>query len=268
MDNQDPLLKLRPTVNPYFFSASAVSRRLKWDLQLESWRSRRILKSYLNLHEGKKAVILCNGPSLNSVDFDSLSGSVFVFGLNKINLLFERSSFRPDAIAAVNPLVIEQNSDFYNHTSIPLFLDNFGYLKKLVAARNNVAFLHSTDSQKFARDCSVSVNQGFTVTYVALQLAFHMGFDRVALVGCDHNFAEKGPSNKTVVAGEKDLSHFDPRYFSGGNKWQLPDLFESEVSYGRAKKVYDAFGRKIFNCTVGGHLEIFERMSLPEFLSL
>jgi hypothetical protein len=112
----------------------------------------------------------------------------------------------------------------------------------------------------------MSIDQGHTVTYVALQLAFHMGFTRVAIVGADHNFAVTGPANKTVVAGEKDESHFDPNYFAGGVKWQLPDLFESEVAYGRARQVYAAHDRTIYNCTDGGKLECFERMTLEQFL--
>jgi len=68
---------------------------------------------------------MCNGPSLNEVDFDMLDESgVFTFGLNKINLLFNRTSLRPSVIVAVNPFVIEQNSEFYNKTDTPLFLDS------------------------------------------------------------------------------------------------------------------------------------------------
>jgi hypothetical protein len=263
-EDMDPLRAVRPTLNPYLSGAGMVLRRLAWDLRLESWRSRAKVRKWKDRFEGEKAVILCNGPSLLDVDLSMLDGT-FTFGLNKINLLFSKSDFRPSCIVAVNLLVIDQNTGFYNETDIPLFLDRHGH--GLVSPRRTVSFLHSSSQAGFARDCSWSINQGCTVTYVAMQLAFHMGFREVALVGCDHNFAVKGPANSTVVAGERDDSHFDPNYFADGVKWQLPDLFESEVAYTRAKNMYEAFDRKIVNATEGGELTIFERESLGQFLA-
>lgn len=272
MDQSNPHVFTHPTLNPYkrllgvFFEVWPDAKdRLRWDLQPESRISRKRMQAWRDRHQGKKAVILCNGPSLNQVDFDLLARSgVFTFGLNKINLLFNRTAFRPSCIVAVNRLVLEQNEAFFNQTDIPLFLAH--YSRDLVKMRENVHFLHSVNQRKFARDCSVSVGQGATVTNVAIQLAFHMGFSEVALVGCDHSFAEKGPANKTVEAGKVDHSHFDPNYFAGGVKWQLPDLLQSEVSYTIAREVYEAHGRHIVNATEGGKLEIFERTSLEAFL--
>lgn len=237
--------------------------RLLWDLKPVARLSHKLLQAAKNSHEGEKAVILCNGPSLLKTDFDLLDG-VFTIGLNKINLLFDKKHFKPDFIVAVNRLVMEQNAEFYRQTDIPLFLDSFGV--KYVGQRDNVTYLHSTGKQAFARDCSGSIFQGGTVTYVAMQLAYHMGFRKIALVGCDHNFSASGPANKTVVSGEKDLSHFDPNYFAGGVKWQLPDLVQSEIAYTLAREVYEAAGGEIINATDGGKLEIFQRMSLGEYI--
>jgi hypothetical protein len=195
-----------------------------------------------------------------------LDGACYTFGLNKINLLFDKTSFRPSSITAVNPLVIDQNKDFYNATKIPLFLDSYAFSSGLVKPANSRIYLHSSAAKSFAKDCSISVNQGYTVTYVAMQLAFHMGFSEVALVGCDHSFSSTGAANKLMKAEGADSNHFDPSYFSGGVNWNLPDLFESEVYYGRAKKIFEAHDRKIYNCTEGGNLEIFPRLNIREFL--
>jgi len=268
MDTEDPLVRTADQVNPYALGLSLIVKRLKWDIHYQSFASRKKLKKIKNSHTGQKAVILCNGPSLLNVDFESLGkSSVFCFGLNKINLMFEKVDFRPHCIVAVNPFVIEQNIVYFNQTDIDLYLDSCAATRKLVKPRKNIAFLHDTTYQKFAKDVSVSLCQGHTVTVVALQLAFHMGFHRVALVGADHNFSATGPANKTVISGSKDESHFDPNYFSGGVKWQLPDLFESEVWYGRARQMYAAHDREITNCTTGGKLEVFRRETLQKFLN-
>ncbi len=253
----------RATINPYLYGAYEIALRLAWDIHPQSWVSRRRIRSLQNAYVGRKAVIICNGPSLLKSDLSLLDG-VYTFGLNKINLLFDKSSFRPSCVVSVNPHVIEQNADFFNRSSLMLFLDR--YAVSFVRSRSNVIFLHSSMHQKFARDCSMSIHQGATVTFVAMQLAFHMGFQEVGLVGCDHNFAAKGPPNKEVIAGERDIDHFDPSYFAGGVRWHLPDLAQSEVSYTLARESYYAAGRRIVNCTEGGKLEVFPRMPLHEFV--
>lgn len=261
---EDPLLNIRPTINPYRRALSGLVNRLRWDINLESWRSRRKIRKWKDAYSGEKAVILCNGPSLLAVDLNLLDG-VFTFGLNKINLLFDKTDFRPSCIVAVNPFVIEQNTDFFNTTDIPLFLDSIG--RKSILPRDPVAFLHSAPEGGFAQDCSISIYQGYTVTYVAMQIAFHMGFREVALVGCDHSFSVSGPANAAVEAGGVDDSHFDPNYFSEGMKWHLPDLEGSEMAYSLAGKMYQLNDRRIFNATEGGRLELFERVKLEKFVS-
>lgn len=263
MESIDPQLQGKESVSPYRFAASEIGSRLLWDLTPESWRSRRILRAWRSRYVGQKAVILCNGPSLLKTDFEMLKGT-FTFGLNKINLLFDKTDFRPSLIAAVNTLVLEQNADFFNSTEIPLFLDSRA--RKFIKARESVAFLKATNQRKVARDCSVSVYQGHTVTFVAMQLALHMGFKEIGLIGCDHNFSAAGPANKEVQASEKDLDHFDPNYFAGDMKWHLPDLVQSEINYMMAGQMFETLDGRIVNCTVGGKLDIFDRVSLEAFL--
>lgn len=263
MNNDDPLVLRRGTNNPYLLVADAFAKRLTWDLHPYSWISRRRLRRQIGSHSGEAAVILCNGPSLLETDFGSLRDT-FTFGLNKINLLFDRKEFRPSCIVSVNSHVLEQNRDFFNLTDIPLYISSNA--RSDIRLRPNVCFLHAGPPDRFAKDCSMSIYEGHTVTFVALQLAFHMGFERVAIVGADHNFAQEGPANQTVIAGDRDESHFDPNYFSGGVKWELPDLFQSEVSYTLAKNMFEAHGREVVNATVGGKLEVFPRMDLRRFL--
>jgi hypothetical protein len=239
--------------------------RVKWDLSPVGRHSRRLLGEWHGRHAGGTAVILCNGPSLLKTDLKALDG-VFTFGLNKINLLFDRSAFRPSCIVAVNPHVLEQNAAFYRDTQIPLFLQK--RCASTIGLRDNVAYLHSVAKPMFARDCRGGVYEGYTVTYVAMQLAFHMGFRRVALVGCDHRFATQGAPNQAVTSGARDESHFDPRYFAGGVQWQLPDLIATEISFVMAKEVFQQAGGELVNATVGGDLTVLPHKTLGEFLTL
>ncbi len=263
MDTDHHLVRRRDAVNPYLRAADLVARRVLWDVRPESWRSRRKLKKLRDCHRNEIAVIVCNGPSLLKTDL-SLLDNTFSFGLNKINLLFDSSDFRPSCIVAMQELVLEQNAEFYNSTEIPLFVSHSRL--GTIMPRDNTIFLYSSGVRAFSKDCSMAVDNGHTVTFVALQLAFHMGFRRVALIGADHSFATKGTPNKVDVAEGEDKSHFDPRYFSGGVNWVLPDLFQSEVSYEMARQMFEAYDGEVVNCTVGGKLEVFPRRTLEAFL--
>lgn len=260
----NPLLFDRETLNPYRFAYRQLRDRLRWDLCLESWNSRRRLQALRNRYQGQRAVIICNGPSLNNTKLKLLSG-IYAFGLNKINLIFERSDFRPSCVVSVNPFVIEQNREFFSQTPLPLFLDSSAV--DLVPPRENVIYLKGSAEPRFARDCSIGVQQGFTVTVVAMQLAYHMGFVDVALVGCDHNFVGSGQRNQVVKSEATDENHFDPRYFAGGQAWQLPDLIGSEYFYKLAQETFEAAGRRIVNCTHGGKLELFPRLGLEHWVN-
>ncbi len=237
-------------------------RRLLFLSAISAWQSMPRLAAYRNAFSGQKAVILCNGPSLNQVDFDSLDG-VFCFGLNKINLLFERTPFRPSAIVAVNRLVIEQNADFYEQTDIPVFLNG-------IRARSRVAFQNNHINLccfegGFSKNPQRFVAQGGTVTYVALQLAYFMGFTQVALVGCDHDFPVSGVPHETLRGENEDQNHFDSRYFAN-QAWHAPDLAMSEASYAKARHAFEADGRRVVNASTHTKLDIFERISLDAFL--
>ena len=231
----------------------------------EAWRSRRILTGLRNSREGEAAVIICNGPSLNKVDLTLLDG-FYTMGLNKINLLFDRSSFRPSCILSVDWMIIWQNLDFYNSTDIPLFIDHRFHSR--VRSRPNVTFLHATRIPQLAHDCTVSLNYGPTVTVVALQMALHLGFSDVCIVGCDHYVALPGKPSSTHTSVGTEQNHFDPRYFSAGQKTNLPNYPEMDHHYQLARDAFESEGRSIMNCTAGGRLEIFERMDLAAWVTL
>ena len=274
---EQPYLKhiQKSQINPYRLGAELIYHRIKYDLRmLFNVENKRKISKLRDIRRGDSCVILCNGPSLNKVDFDLLNRSkVFTIGLNKINLLFNRTSYRPDLIVCVNPYVIKQNEDFFSETNIPLFLDytgikSNGYSMSRFNKHNQLHIMHSTNVVgKFAGDLTGSICQGSTVTYVALQIAYHIGFKYVTLVGCDHNFDTKGSPNQTIKLKGTDNNHFDPNYFSTSDSWQLPNLLGSEYHYQVAREVFLHNQRQIFNSTEGGNLELFERISLKSFLN-
>ncbi len=265
MDEHQLLLNDLPSNNPYIEGLKMIFLRLKYDLNPAFWHSRKLLKKVQNHYQGQKAVIVCNGPSLAKTDL-SLLGEVFTFGMNKINLFFERNDFRPSCILASDRYIIESNADFFNQTEIPLYLSHYGLA--YVKPRSTTCFLHETSYRKFARSLNMSYHAGFTVTYLAIQLAYHMGFKQVALIGCDHNFVlPNQPTDRLLTATEgNDVNHFVPNYYKKGELFGPPNLVEMEYAFGLARNIYHASGRELYNCTMGGKLELFPRMELQAFL--
>ncbi len=228
------------------------------------WRreSRRRLAELKDQYVGQRAFIIGNGPSLKQTDLRKLRGE-FTFGLNRIYLMYRTLGFATSCLVSVNDLVIEQCKEEMDALEVPRFLSWRAH-RFYPASRALVAlptFLYTTyDGPTFGRDARGRLWEGATVTYVALQLAFHMGFRQVFLVGVDHDFSSKGQANQTVVSQGDDPNHFSPQYFGKGFRWQLPDLVTSETAYRMARKAYAQAGREVLDATVGGKLTVFPKV--------
>lgn len=228
---------------------------------LHPWRrqSMRRLAALKDIHKGKRAFILGNGPSLQRIDLSRLKDE-FTFGLNRIYLLFPELGFETSYLVSVNDLVIEQCAAEIAGLSIPKFLSWRSHRFFPPQTAGLPTFLYTTyDNPVFARDARFRLWESATVTYVALQLAFHMGFEQVILVGVDHNFVTRGPANTTITSEGDDPNHFHPGYFGKGFRWQLPDLETSEIGYHMARLAYQRAGRSVLDATVDGKLTIFPK---------
>lgn len=209
-------------------------------------------------YRGRRAVIIGNGPSLKQTDLSRLRNE-YTFGLNRIYLLFPELGFPTSFYLSVNSLVIEQCAEDIRLLPVPKFIS--WRSRSLIRPADDLNYLFTTYSgPKFAADARGRLWEGATVTYVALQLAFHMGFEQVILIGVDHSFASKGRPNTTVVSQGDDPDHFDARYFDKGFRWQLPDLDTSERAYRMARQAYESAGRQVLDATIGGKLTVFPKV--------
>ena len=234
------------------------------------WRRESIqnLRRFKNIHPGERCFIIGNGPSLKNTDLSYLRDE-YTFGMNRIYLMFPQLGFPTSYYLSINSLVIEQCAEDILSLPMPRFLSwrsreiidaALGEKDKL-PSEPPLSFLHTTYSGvKFAQDASGRLWEGATVTYVAMQLAFHMGFQQVILIGVDHSFTTKGKPNTTVVSGGDDPDHFDSNYFGKGFRWQLPDLDTSEVAYRKARENYSTTKREILDATIGGKLAVFPKV--------
>jgi hypothetical protein len=209
---------------------------------------------------GKRCFILGNGPSLRQTDLSLLQGE-FTFGLNRIYLLFPEMGFPTTYLVTINWLVLEQCAQEILGLPMTKFLP-WSFHNRLDRERlSNVVFIQTNRARPgFTRDAREQLSTGATVTYVALQMAYHLGFQKVILIGVDHFFITQGKPHTAVVSSGDDPDHFSPAYFGQGFKWQLPDLDASERAYRMARHAFEADGREIVDATIGGKLTVFPKV--------
>lgn len=226
-------------------------------------QNRRYIEQFRDRHSGQRCVIIGNGPSLKHTDL-SLLRNEFTFGLNRIYLMFDELGFETTYHVVVNQLVVEQCANDFRKVKAPLFTTVPN--RKFLDGADGTAYMDKLVGPRFSGDVSRGIWEGATVTFVAMQVAYYMGFSEVVLVGVDHRFAVSGPAHQVVESAGPDASHFDPNYFGKGFKWQLPDLQTSEIAYELARRNFEADNRRIVDATVDGALAVFPKLPLEEAL--
>ena len=246
------------------FMLSSIGLRYYLDSLLYNIRysaGNRQLEILKNICPGKPILVIGNGPSLNKTPLKEFA-KITAIGMNKINLLFDNTSWRPNFIVCTNNLVIRQNRTFFRKSDIPVFLSWKGRWFLGTGKSREVGYFLSLNSSDFSRDLSVGVGSAGTVTYTALQFAYYMGADPVILFGVDHSFNFEGKANEIVKMKGIDPNHFDPNYFANNDRWGLPNFERIELAYRNAKAAFEGDNRKIYDATIGGKLQIFEKISV------
>jgi hypothetical protein len=224
--------------------------------------SMRRLRRYHDLHAGKRCFILGNGPSLNRTDLSLLKDEI-TFCSNRFYLMFdgpELRGFRPTYYVCSNDLVVQQCARDIEKLSMPKFIG--WHNRNSIRFTDDMTYLWTRCGLRswFFTDLTEGCWEGSTVTMVAIQLAYYMGFREVVLVGVDHSYKYNGDPHVAVTSQGDDPNHFASNYFGKGFRWHLPDLEGSELSYRVAKFMFEQSGRRIVDATVGGKLQVFPKV--------
>jgi hypothetical protein len=228
-----------------------------------------------NCNEGKRCFILGNGPSLNKCDLSLLTNE-FTFAVNSI---FLKEDFVPTYYVVEDHHVARDNNteiSRYQPVSYKFIPRNYKHLiksdSKTLHYNMNTGYYQNYSSNycipRFSADAASRMYCSQSVTMMCLQLAFHMGFNEVYLIGMDFNYVIPASAvieeGGVILSTEDDPNHFDSAYFGAGKRWHDPHIDRVERSYILSKLCFEAHGRSIFNATEGGKLEVFERVSYQE----
>lgn len=216
------------------------------------------LQRYHNIHRGKRCFIVANGPSLKVTDLSLLKDEITI-GMNRIYLTAKETGFDPTYIVVqdISIQLMQFQEDFDRLEKAKFFNWN---ARKYFKSADNLNFIRSDFSPHFSTDLTKSSWGGHSVTYICIQLAFYMGFDEVYLVGKDHNYEQKGVPGKLVKATGDEKNHFASGYYKKGMSWRIPDYKGEELGYQMAKDAFEKHGRKIYDATVNGQLQVFNKV--------
>jgi len=241
-------------------------------------REQNELDALKNCFKGKRCFIIGNGPSLNKCDLSSLQDE-FTFGVNGIFYKTDESGFTPSFYMVEDGHVIDDNLDRINSYEAKFKFFPSIYKNKIEKRDNTFFFTmdlgfyrknnRSYGIPRFSENFDTVAYAGQSVTYLNLQLAYYLGFDTVYLVGMDFHYdiPESAIINGlSIESMDDDPNHFHPEYFGKGKKWHDPKLDSVAMNYEFAKIKYEQSGRRIFNATYGGNLEIFERVDFDSLM--
>lgn len=249
MNLPPPLKKVRFKIGKFYYKT-----RFKKRFQ----ESEKILNSLKDNHKNEKCFLVATGPSLNKTNLSLIQNEI-IFGVNTLYKGLNRFDIKPSYYVVGDPIIFNAHAHHLLNLRTILFLGGYAGRRFLeddsLKSRNeNIILLHPLFEEAgwFSMDIRQGVFYGGSVVFLALQIIFYLGFKEVYLLGCDCDYS--------------GMHRFD-----GSKTENLVGMAVGETekvfsSYKMYKEIFEKHDRKIYNATVGGKLEVFERKSLEEII--
>ncbi len=192
---------------------------------------------FKNIHKGEKIFILSPCPSRSSLNLDCLAGQI-ILGLNRPNL------FCPDAYyqCTMDIDLLERSPGMFS-SARHLFTPEgsaIGIPLKILGAEG------------FSQNLEVGVYSGYSISYLALQLAVYMGFSDIYYLELDLRWHE----DDQFLGTEYDSGKFGHMQFP----W-LRKMFEY------AAQVLKDTGVNVYNCSQVSDLDCFPKVTFDKALA-
>lgn len=208
-----------------------------------------VYRPWEDTHVGEIAVVIGNGLSLNDVPGELLE-KYPTFGTNHIYTF----PFQPTYYVCVDEIVLMYYPEkIYNtvaRADIAFLNGNlFNFPNWTTRDLYNLPNVYRYDEHTLEFPGEIWTAGG-TVTYVALKMAFGMGFSTILLVGCDR---------------DKEWSHFSNDYPADGGR-NAYFLRGQEYHLRIAGEAYKEAGRRVVNLSLPSVLdEYFERGRIEDW---
>lgn len=234
------------------------------------------LERLKDTHKGERCFLIGNGPSLTGEDLNLLREE-YTFGTNMVYKIFDRTDWRPTFHCVSDTIYASKlGMELSQKVKAPLFTTERTY-RKMKKKPIDTTYVHTLQSERYKVKgniqsyCMVKA----TVLSLAAEMAFHMGFTEIYLLGVDcTNPHDKGghftDNYTTKEVAETDINRIKTRM----NTQTLTTAQIGEHIIDRSMEVYSLLdkyaakhGIRIYNATRGGNLEIFPRVRLEDIVN-
>lgn len=235
-----------------------------WEWQQQR-RFAQLVDELRRTKQQETCIVVGNGPSLNSTDLSLLATSdVFIS-----NFAFEHPTLLKSAklLAMVNHLVAEQAPMRLAEVvgdSIPVLTTS--HLRYALPTGVDTYYVPMATTPEFQITPRFGASCQSSVTYFLLQVAYWVGYQRVLLIGVDNSYQQPDvPEGEVLLQEGFDPNHFSGTYFED-KRWHAADVDRMAAAYEFARDAFNANGRSIVDCTVGGKLTVFPKADLGQAL--
>jgi hypothetical protein len=245
----------------------------RMEVPLRHAPERRRLECFRHRHRGDRCFVIGNGPSLRGLDLSPLAGEV-TFATNHFYFHPQVELLQPTYYCASDLWFFDKgiHPEWPRHLSrLPRGTAFFlpVELKRRVGASvlrdcPNIHYLRCDRRRQIWRRGEMSVDAtgvlgtgDSVIVDFCLPLAHFMGFSEVYLLGCDTDY---GP-------GDGATHFYEASTPSRSVEYHRDTWYENVTcSYTVARGLFEAAGRRIYNATAGGRLEVFPRVGLEDAL--
>lgn len=233
------------------------------------------LERMKGIHKGKRCFLIGNGPSLTGSDLDLLQDE-YTFGTNMVYKIFDSTEWRPSFHCVSDTIYASKlGLELSQKVKAPLFTTERTY-RRMKLKPVNTTYVHTLQSERYRvrgniqAYCMVKA----TVLSLAAEIAFHMGFSEIYLIGVDCTNPHTKGGHFTENYTTKEVAETDINRIK--TRMKTKSLTTEQIGehiIDRSMEVYSLLheyaakhGVKIYNATRGGNLEIFPRVQLEEVL--
>jgi hypothetical protein len=231
-------------------------------------------------HKGQRCFIIGNGPSIRKMNMSLLKNEITI-ALNGAYLSFPEWGFDATHMMFLDRFQTdirgEEISKLKNSVKW-LGLDNAHSTRPtkdmyFMHVRNfdQEGYFKSNNWPMFSTDLPFTCHSGRTVTYCAMQLAFHLGCDPVYLIGVDNTYGpyvEKLPKGKFTVTEENiefvKQAHGIKDYYKIGDILNMPAIDDIETEFRKSREVYESHERTILNAGVDSAVKAFDKVKFAD----
>jgi hypothetical protein len=236
---------------------------------------------FLDKHKGQPGFVIVNGPSLAQQDISWLKNQITFcvsgfwkhqavsiweptyYSLLDVNF-FNEGDLQDSFYFELNKRI--RKSTFF----LPLYRGYEAVKKKSILPIEQCYYIASVGSGKSAVELTEIVQSFAGVSAFALAQAIYMGCSPIYLLGFDHDYLANRGVDKHFYAGgtlaapgmvELPLSEmvdYDVEMQNNLNLW---------TNYKRLNAAADKKGIKILNATIGGYLDVFDRIDFNSLKS-